>query len=96
LAKKGARQKLGTVLIELQKTNPKRNQYTVNLLFDDKPHPYKDKPTNEPLFFYVSGASSALELVVTKMGKDSIGGYVSTPKGFFPSTANVLAARPGA
>jgi hypothetical protein len=96
LAKKGARQKLGTVLIELQKTNPKRNQYTVNLLFDDKPHPYKDKPTNEPLFFYVSGASSALELVVTKMGKDSIGGYVSTPKGFFPTTANVLGARPGA
>jgi len=95
LARKGARQKVGAVTIELDKTNPKRNQYTVNLVFDDKPHPYKDKPTNEPLFFYVSGASSALELVVTKMGKDSIAGYVSSPKGFFPNTPNVLEARPG-
>jgi hypothetical protein len=35
-------------------------------------------------------------LVVNKMAKDSIGGYVSTPKAFFPNTANVLGARPGA
>jgi hypothetical protein len=96
LTRKGARQKVGTVLLELQKTNPKKNQYTVNLVFDDKPHPYKDKTANEPLFFYVSGASSALELVVNKMGRDSIAGYVSAPKGFFPNTPSVLASRPGA
>lgn len=96
LTRKGARQKVGTVLLELQKTNPKKNQYTLNLMFDDKPHPYKDKTAGEPLFFYVSGASSALELVVNKMGRDSIAGYVSAPKGFFPSTPNVLGSRPGA
>lgn len=96
LARKGSKQKLGTVQIELEKTNPKKRLYTVNLVFDDQPHPYRDKPTNEPLFFYVNGASSALELVVNKMGKDSIAGYVSTPKGFFSSTPNVLGARPGA
>jgi hypothetical protein len=96
LARKGSRQRLGTVLIELQKTNPKKNQYTLSLVFDDKPHPYKDKTANEPLFFYVSGASSALELVVNKMGKESLAGYVSAPKGFFPNTPNVLASRPGA
>jgi hypothetical protein len=50
----------------------------------------------EPVYFYVQGASSALELVVNKLGKDSIAGYISTPKGFFPSATNVLAARPGA
>lgn len=96
LTRKGARQKVGTILLELQKTNPKKNQYTLNLMFDDKPHPYKDKTAGEPLFFYVSGASSALELVVNKMGRDSIAGYVSAPKGFFPSTPNVLGSRPGA
>lgn len=96
LTRKGARQKVGSVLLELQKTNPKKNQYTLNLMFDDKPHPYKDKTAGEPLFFYVSGASSALELVVNKMGRDSIAGYVSAPKGFFPSTPSVLGSRPGA
>jgi hypothetical protein len=51
---------------------------------------------NEPLWFYVQGAPSALELVVNKLGKDSVSGYMSTPKGFFPNTTNVLGQRPGA
>ncbi len=48
------------------------------------------------MYFYVQGASSALELVVNKLGKDSIAGYVSAPKGFFAGVPNVLAGRPGA
>jgi hypothetical protein len=96
LAKKNARQKVGTVLIELARTNPKKNQFTVNLFFDDKRTERKDKAINEPVYFYVQGASSALELVVNKVGKDSIAGYISTPKGFFSGTPNVLTARPGA
>jgi len=96
LGRKGARQKVGTVMIELTKTNTKKNQFTVNLYFDDKRTERKDKAINEPVYFYVQGASSALELVVNKLGKNSIGGYMSTPKAFFPTTPNVLAARPGA
>ena len=95
LARKSAKQKVGTVTVELAKTNPKKNQFTVNLYFDDKRTERKDKSINEPIYFYVQGASSALELVVNKLSKDSIAGYVSTPKGFFPSVPNVLAARPG-
>jgi len=96
LTKKGARQKVGTVLIELSRTNTKKNQYTVNLVFDDKRTERKDKAIYEPVYFYVQGAPSALELVVNKLGKDSISGYLSAPKGFFPNTPNVLTARPGA
>ena len=96
LAKKGARQKLGTVVVELEKTNPKKNQFTVNLYADDKRIERKDKAINEPVYFYVQGASSALELVVNKLGKDTVAGYISTPKAFFPSTPNVLGQRPGA
>jgi hypothetical protein len=96
LAKKNAKQKVGTVTVELTKTNPKKNQFTVNLYFDDKRTERKDKAINEPVYFYVQGASSALELVVNKLGKESIAGYLSTPKGFFPSVPNVLAGRPGA
>jgi uncharacterized protein (DUF305 family) len=96
LGKKNSKQKVGTVMLELSKTNPKKNQFTVNLYADDKRIERKDKAINEPVYFYVQGASSALELVVNKLGKDSISGYVSTPKGFFAGTPNVLAARPGA
>jgi len=96
LAKRRSQQKVGTVTVQLDKTDPKRNVFTVNLVFDDKPHVHRERAMGEPVYFYVQGASSALELVVNKLGKDSIAGYISTPKGFFPSATNVLAARPGA
>ncbi len=96
LAKRHSQQKVGTVTVQLERTDTKRNVFTVNLQFDDKPHVHRDKAMDEPVYFYVQGASSALELVVNKLGKDSVAGYMSTPKGFFPSATNVLAARPGA
>jgi hypothetical protein len=94
LQRKHSKQKIGTVTLELLGTNIKKNLFTVNLFFDDKRTVRKDKSIDEPVYFYVQGASSALELVVNKVAKDTIGGYVSTPKGFFSSTPNVLAARP--
>jgi hypothetical protein len=96
LPRKKARQKVGTVMLELSGTNPKKNQFTLVLFFDDKRTERKDKSINEPVYFYVQGASSALELVVNKLGKDSVAGYISTPKAFFSGTPNVLTARPGA
>jgi TonB family protein len=90
-----AQQKVGTITIELDKTDTKRNVFDVSLYFDDKPHVYRDKPINEAVYFYVQGASSAEELVVNKLSKDSIAGYISTPKGFFSSTPNVPAIGPG-
>jgi predicted nucleic acid-binding Zn-ribbon protein len=96
LGKRHSQQKIGTVSVQLEKTDTKRNVFTVNLVFDDKPHVHRDKAMDEPVYFYVQGAPSALELVVNKLGKDSIAGYMSTPKGFFPSATNVLGARPGA
>ena len=96
LPRKKAQQKVGTVTVELEKTDPRRNVFSVYLYFDDKKTERSNKAMNEPLFFYVQGASSALELVVNKLGKDSVSGYMSTPKGFFPNTTNVLGQRPGA
>jgi len=96
LAKKHREQKVGTVVVKLEKTDTKRNIFTVNLVFDDKPHLHRDRAMDDPVYFYVQGAPSALELVVNKMGKDAVSGYISTPKGFFPNATNVLAARPSA
>jgi len=95
LARKGAKQKIGTLMVELARTNPKKNQYSINLYFDDKRTERKDKSVNEPLYFYMQGASSALEMVINKLGKDSITGYVSAPKGFIANAPNVITSRPG-
>jgi len=95
LARKGAKQKIGTLMVELARTNPKKNQYSINLYFDDKRTERKDKSINEPLYFYMQGASSALEMVINKLGKDSITGYVSAPKGFIANAPNVITSRPG-
>jgi hypothetical protein len=95
LPRRKAQQKVGTVTVELEKTDPKRNVFSVYLSFDDKRTERSNKAINEPVYFLVQGASSALELVVNKLGKDSVSGYMSTPKGFFPNTTNVLGQRPG-
>lgn len=95
LGRKGARQQVGTVTVELQKTNPKKNEFTVNLYFDDNRAERKDKAIDEPVYFYAQGASSPLELVVNKLSRSGVTGYISTPKGFFPNTPTVLSSRPG-
>jgi hypothetical protein len=87
--------KVGTVSLRLEKTNTKRNNYTIDLFFDDKRTVRRDQALDSPVLFYVQGASSALELVVNKLDKNSVTGYMSTPKGFFPNTASVLQERPG-
>jgi hypothetical protein len=96
LPRKKAQQKVGTVTLELDKTDPKKNVFSFYLIADDKRTYRSNKAMNEPVYLIVNGASSALELVVNKLGKDSVSGYLSTPKGFFPNTTNVLGQRPGA
>ena len=91
---KGARQKLGGITIQLVKTNTKKNLFSAYLYFDDKKTLRSNESIDQPVFFYVEGAPSSLELVVNKLAKNSISGYVSAPKGFFQNTPNVLTARP--
>lgn len=94
LQRRHDRKKIGSIMIELLKTNRKQNLYTIDLFFDDKRTQRKDQALGEPVYFYVQGSQSALELVVNKLDKNQISGYVSAPKGLFPNTPNVLSARP--
>jgi len=38
---------------------------------------------NEPIFFYLSGTHIPQEIVINKVGKNTISGYVSIPKAKF-------------
>jgi uncharacterized protein (DUF2141 family) len=73
-------QKVGNVTVELKGVNQKRNQFSVAMTVEDKLFNKKNRALNEPIFFYTSGARLPEELVINKVGKDQISGYVSIPK----------------
>lgn len=78
LKKQKAMQKVGDISLRLEKTDPKKNKFSVILVADDKTVEKKDRNINEPLQFYVS--KSLYEVVVNTVGKDQINGYLSKPK----------------
>ena len=80
IARKGAREKVGSLMVELRGTNAKRNQFTLALYVDDMRLEKKNRSVNEPIYFYTRGSRQALELVVNQVGKDRVVGYLSVPK----------------
>jgi chromosome segregation ATPase len=72
--------RLGDVAVLLKKADPKRNRFTIELVADDKKVEKKDRNVNEPLQFYTAKARQPYELVVNEVRKDTIVGYMSTPK----------------
>jgi hypothetical protein len=80
VTRKGGNQKVGNIQVELKDTNTKKNQYTINVLADDKTFEKKNRSVNEPIFFYTGGTRAALELVVNKVSKTTASGYLSIPK----------------
>ena len=81
LGKTRAPQKIGDIAMQLKRTDPKKNQYTIDLVADDKKVEKKDKGINEPLQFLVSKAPGRpYEIIVNEVKKDVIVGYLSTPK----------------
>ena len=73
-------QKVGNVTVTLKGINQKKNQVNIAMIVEDKSYEKKNRSVNEPMFFYTSGTRLPDELVVNKIGKDSISGYVSIPK----------------
>jgi chromosome segregation ATPase len=80
IAGKNKPQKVGNVTVELKGVNEKKNQYTVAMTVEDKRFDKKNRALNEPIFFYTSGTKIPEEVVINKVGKDTISGYVSVPK----------------
>jgi len=80
VAGKGKSQKVANLTIEFRAANEKKSQYTVALIVDDKRLEKKNRALNEPIFFYTAGTRQAEELVVNKVGRNEISGYVSIPK----------------
>ena len=78
---KGQRKPVGTVSLELKKTDQKRSRFTLDVFADDKVYEKKDRNANEPLQFYSGKEPALFEIVVNNINsKNEISGYLSAPK----------------
>ena len=77
-SKKASR--VGPISVRLRKADRKRNKFNLELWADDKKVEKKNKTLLEPIQFYVRGSRVPYELVINKVEKDRIVGYLSTPK----------------
>jgi len=80
IAGKNKPQKVGNITVELKGVNQKKNQVNLAMTVEDKRFEKKNRALNEPIFFYISGTHIPEEIVVNKVGKDQVSGYVSIPK----------------
>lgn len=72
--------RVADVMVELKKADPKHNRFTILITADDKTVEKKDRNINEPIQFYTAKAHQPDEIVVNSVKKDTIVGYLATPK----------------
>jgi hypothetical protein len=77
---KNAKTPVSTVNLQLKKVDPKKSKFTLNVMADDRTIEKKDRTLNEPLQFYTGRDRDLYEIVVFTEAKNSITGYLSTPK----------------
>jgi hypothetical protein len=71
---------VGTVSLQLKKVDSKKGKFTLNVVADDRTIEKKDRTIAEPLQFYTGRDHLLYEVVVFSADKNSISGYLSTPK----------------
>jgi chromosome segregation ATPase len=71
---------LSTITVQLKRLDNKRGKYTLDVSADDRNIEKKDKNLDEPIQFYTGKNPVLFEIVVNNMDKNSVSGYLSTPK----------------
>ena len=72
--------RVGDISIRLNKSDSKRQKFTMTLLLNDKRIEKKDKTLLEPVQFYLQGTRHLLEIVIFEVDRNRIVGYLSVPK----------------
>lgn len=73
-------QNIANVIIELESVSEKRDRFNLAVTVEGRTFPKKNRTVNDPIFFYTTGNHIPEEIVVNKIGKDTISGYVSVSK----------------
>jgi len=77
---KGQKSPVSTVSLQLKKVDAKKSRFTLNVIADDRTIEKKDRTVGEPLQFYTGRDRLLYEIVVFSETKNSITGYLATPK----------------
>lgn len=80
LEKKGATMQLVGVSLALRKTDQKNQRFELDIIADGKRIRKSKQNINEPIVFYTDDEKKPYEIVVTKVGKDFVVGYLTVPK----------------
>jgi hypothetical protein len=85
LARSDARQEVAPdISLQLKKVDSKRLRCALNIYAEDSEFP-TSLAINEPLVFPIRAMWESVELVINKMGKDTVAGYLSARKGVLAS-----------
>jgi hypothetical protein len=71
---------LSIISLQLRKTDSKKSKFTLYVLAEDKKIEKKDRTINEPLQFYTGRDRQLFEVVVNTVDKETVSGYLSTPR----------------
>ncbi|HKM82796.1 MAG TPA: hypothetical protein VJY15_17775 [Candidatus Acidoferrum sp.] len=80
IAAKDKPQRVGEVTIQLKGVNPKKNQFSLALVVDDKHTERRNVTINEPIFFYSHDTRRPVEIVINHVDKNKVTGYLGVPK----------------
>lgn len=80
LQKKGGYMKVFAVALRLKGTDFNRQRYSLDVITGGKRIRKKNQYIREPIYFYVEGTKKPYEIVVNKVNKDYVVGYLSVPK----------------
>ena len=71
---------MATVSLQLKKTDGKKGKFSMNVTSDDKTIEKTDRNIAEPIQFYSGRDHLLYEVVAFSADKNTITGYLSTPK----------------
>ncbi|MGB7280895.1 MAG: hypothetical protein WBE13_01430 [Candidatus Acidiferrum sp.] len=83
--------RVGPLTLSLRKADTKHKHYNLAMIIDDNELQKKNVNLYEPIWIHVETDSQPVQIVVNKIGKDHIHGYISAPK-YKPSELAAAAA----
>lgn len=87
--------RVGPLTLSLRKADAKHKNYNLAMIVDDDQLQKKNVNLFEPIWIHEENESQPVQIVVNKIGKDFVHGYVSAPK-YKPSELNTSGTANGA
>ena len=73
-------QRFGPITLSLRRTDAKHMNYDLMMVVDDKQLSKKKVNLYEPIWIHTESVGQPVQIVVNKIGKNSVQGYISAPK----------------